>query len=283
MPRLSLLAVAACFTIASLFAQAPNPENQAHAPDGWTREMISSISIPPVANAPFQATVTLEWTKHLGDGSTQIVRNHRLVVRDSQGSIYQERRTLVPDGSDQDSKIRTIEISNPVQHTKYFCNAELTQCLLRGYFVPPAVQPKPVPGKANGGARPVANRGVVGPLAAMRPNAKNPDLVRTELGNSTIEGLDAVGTRETLTIAPGKVGNSAPVELSKEFWYSPQLDLNLRVIRTDPLHGDQSFAVTDITVGEPDPQRFVIPAKCKVIDLRKKKNSQQQSEPEPQD
>lgn len=246
--------------------------------------MIASISIPPIANAPFQGTVTLEWTKHLGDGSTQIVRNHRLVVRDSQGRIYQERRTLVPDGSDQDSKIRSIEISDPAQHTKYFCNAELTLCALRGYFfVQPAAQTKPAPVKANGGARPVANGGVVGPLAAMRPNQQNPNVIHTELGTSSIEGLDAVGTKETLTIAPGKVGNSAPVEMSKEFWYSPQLDLNLRVVRTDPLHGDQSFAVTDITLGEPDPQRFVIPAKCKIIDLRKKNNSQQQSEPEPQD
>ena len=68
MRRSSLLFVAAWFVLASFPAGAQSPEDVFHAPDGNSREMISSIFISPLPNAPFQATVTAEWTKHLPDG-----------------------------------------------------------------------------------------------------------------------------------------------------------------------------------------------------------------------
>lgn len=242
-------------------------------------EIIDSITIPAVTNAPFQGTVTLKWTRHLADGSTLIVGNHRLVVRDSQGDIYQERRTMVPDGSTEEPRIRWIEISNPVKHTKYFCNAALTQCTLRSYYaIAHPVSGSKAPGNrnANGAATSTnaANIQAPGRISPPANPASNPNLVHTDLGARSIEGLDAVGTRESVTIPPGAMGNTAPLERSKEFWYSPQLDLNLRVLRVDPLHGEQSFQVTDLTLQEPDPQRFVLPANCKIIDLRRNSDAQ---------
>lgn len=279
MSRLSSLAVAACFLSASFLsaslpAHAQNPDNSVHAPDGGAMEMIDSISIPAVTNAPFQGTVTLKWTRHLADGSTLIVGNHRLVVRDRQGNIYQERRTLVPDGSTQEPQIRWIEISNPSKHTKYFCNAALTQCTLRGYYAvaqPVPAAKTPATQSANGAASSTntANGQAPGRISPPSNPARNPNLVHTDLGTRSIEGLDAVGSRESITIPPGAMGNSTPLERSKEFWYSPQLGLNLRVLRVDPLHGEQSFQVTDLTLQEPDPQRFVLPPNCKIVDLRR--------------
>jgi hypothetical protein len=245
--RLLLLVIAAaCFTPASLLMQAQSTEDVLHAPDGNSREMITSIFISPLANAPFQATVTAEWTKHLPDGSTTVVKNHRLVVRDSQGRIYQERRTLVPEGSSRESQIFRIEISNPVTHTKYFCTPSLRECELRSYNVPVTEPVVPVGEIANGTRY----------------------LSRASLGSKTMEGLDAIGTRETITTQTGVIGNSAPVDSTKEFWYSPKLGLNLQVLRLDPLHGDQLFSVTDLRLSEPDSRLFVLPPDCKVVDLR---------------
>lgn len=265
MSRISSLALAACFLSASLLAHAQNTDNNTlHAPDGGAMEMIDSITIPAVTNAPFQGTVTLKWTRHLADGSTLIVGNHRLVIRNSHGDIYQERRTVVPDGSTEEPQIRWIEISDPARHTKYFCNPALTQCTLRGYYPPPTVQrAQPAP------AAKTAYKQSAAGIASPTDSGTNPKLVRTDLGTRSIEGLDAVGTRESVTIPPGAMGNSAPLERSKEFWYSPQLGLNLRVLRVDPLHGEQSFQVTDLTLQEPDPHRFVLPPNCKIIDLRR--------------
>ena len=251
MRKLSLLLVAACFLSASLLAQAQSPEEVLHAPDGNSREIISSILIPPLTNAPFQATVTAEWTKHLPDGTTTVVKNHRLVVRDSRGRIYQERRTLVPDGSPQRSLIFRIEISDPVTHTKYFCDPSLSECELRSYNMP-VTEPVIPAGEIANGTR---------------------YLSRASLGTRTIEGLEAVGTRETVTIQTGVIGNNAPIDSTKEFWFSPKLDLNLQVLRLDPLHGDQLFNVTDLRLSEPDARLFVLPPGCKVVDLREKQGN----------
>ena len=241
------LAVVLCF-VSSLLLWAQSPEDVLHTPDGNSREMISSILIPPLTNAPFQATVTAEWTKHLPDGSTTVVKNHRLVVRDSQGRIYQERRTLVPEGSKQESRIFRIEISSPVTHTKYFCDPSLRECELHSYNVP-VTEPVVPAGEIANGTR---------------------YLSRASLGTKTIEGIETIGTRETITVQTGVIGNSAPVDNTKEFWYSPKLGLNMQVLRLDPLHGDQLFNVTDLKLAEPDSRLFVLPAGCKVVDLREK-------------
>jgi hypothetical protein len=244
----SFLLAAASFLSASVLAQAQSPEDVLHAPDGNSREVIQSIFIPPLTNAPFQATVTAKWTKHLPDGTTTTVTNHRLVVRDSQGRIYQERRTLVPDGSSQESQVFRIEISDPATHTKYFCDPQLSNCVIHSYDMPITEPVAPAGEMANGTRH----------------------LSRASLGSKTIEGLETIGTRETITIQTGVIGNSAPVESTKEFWFSPKLDLNLQVLRLDPLHGDQLFNVTDLNLSEPDSRLFVLPPGCKVVDLREK-------------
>ena len=248
MRRLSLLLVATWFVFAGFPANAQSPEDVLHAPDGNSREMISSIFISPLPTAPFQATVTAEWTKHLPDGTTTTVHNYRLVVRDNQGRIYQERRTLVPEGSSQPSRIFRIEISSPVTHTKYFCNPSLRECELRDYNVPVSEPVVPVGEIANG----------------------TKYLSRSSLGSKTIEGVDTIGTRETITTKTGVIGNSGPVDYTKEFWYSPKLGLNLEVLRLDPLHGDQLFKVTNVSLAEPDSRLFVLPANCKVMDMRER-------------
>ena len=45
-----------------------------HAPDGGTRETLTSIVVTPLPNAPFSATVQTEWTKYFADGTTQFTQ-----------------------------------------------------------------------------------------------------------------------------------------------------------------------------------------------------------------
>ena len=81
--------------ISTSFLNAQTSDEGVHAPDGGTVEITSSIFIPPLRNAPFSATVTTVWTKHLEDGTSVTHQNHRVIMRDSQGRIFQERRTFV--------------------------------------------------------------------------------------------------------------------------------------------------------------------------------------------
>jgi hypothetical protein len=236
--------LAALLSSTSLLAQ--NPADALHAPDGNMHEMIQSIFITAVPNAPFQLVLRADIVKHLPDGSTTTRWNQRLIVRDSRGRIYQERRTLVAEGSDHQPGIFRIEISDPAAHTKYFCDAELKNCELRTYNAPPLEPPMP--------AGPIGDSGRY--------------LSRASLGAKTIDGVEVTGTRETVTVGQGAAGNTAPIDFTKEIWYSSTLGLNLEVTRLDPLHGDQFFKVTSLKLDEPDARLFTIPANCKVTDQR---------------
>src|SRR5258708_3446297 len=88
-------------------------------PDGGTREVLVSILIPTLPNAPFTATVNTEWIRQLPDRSTITLQNHRPIARDAAGRIFQERRALIPDDGKTQSGITQIEISDPVTHDLY--------------------------------------------------------------------------------------------------------------------------------------------------------------------
>jgi hypothetical protein len=88
--------------------------------------------------------------------------------------------------------------------------------------------------------------------------------------------VEVVGTRETRIIAAGTIGNDRPISVTKEFWYSPQLGLNMLVKRSDPRIGTQTFTVTEVGLAEPDPKYFQLPAGYKVMDLREQAKSKGQ-------
>ena len=72
-----------------------------------------------------------------------------------------------------------------------------------------------------------------------------------------------------MVIETGAIGNDRPLFAKREFWYSPKLGVNLISKRQDPRFGTQTFEVTNITLGEPDPTLFQLPNGSKIRDLRK--------------
>jgi hypothetical protein len=70
-------------------------------------------------------------------------------------------------------------------------------------------------------------------------------------------------------VEAGTIGNDNPILTTREYWYSPQLSVNLISKLQDPRIGSQNFEVSDITLGEPDAKLFQVPGKSKIIDLRK--------------
>jgi hypothetical protein len=247
MNKLTVLPLAfSCFSFPGLEAQ--TSQQAVHAPDAGTFEMVTSISIPPTPRAPFSATVSTEWVRTLEDGSTITLENHRLVTRDSAGRIYQERRRFVARG--QEPQITRIEISDPSTHKQFFCYPDSHTCQVHGYFAPTSVE-----------------------TTAQEPAEEGSSLTREDLGVNNISSLDAVGTRETRTIAAGVMGNDRALSVIKEFWYSPQLAINLMVKRIDPRHGTQTFTVSNIGLAEPEPRWFSIPEGYMVLDQHSAKRA----------
>jgi hypothetical protein len=104
-------------------------------------------------------------------------------------------------------------------------------------------------------------------------------LTREDLGKASVNGVEAVGTRETRTLNPGAIGNDRTIAIVKEIWFSPQLGVNVSVKRVDPRHGTQVINVTEIRQAEPDPQWFKVPAGYTVVDRRAKPSVRAQTMP----
>lgn len=89
------------------------------------------------------------------------------------------------------------------------------------------------------------------------------------LGNQTIEGLIAEGTRITFTIPAGEIGNTLPMELVRETWYSPELQLVVMSKHRDPRSGETTYRLTNLSRSEPDHSLFGVPADYNVSEGKK--------------
>ena len=107
-----------------------------------------------------------------------------------------------------------------------------------------------------------------GASRAEPPVGPSPDgksvLARESLGNSVVENLSVVGTRETLTTAAGAVCNTQPLVSTREFWYSPELQINVSVTRQSPTEGTQAIQLLEVSRSDPDPALFQIPAEYQI-------------------
>ncbi len=80
-------------------------------------------------------------------------------------------------------------------------------------------------------------------LAALQtpPNSFSPKKRRPpakSLGRQVIEGVEAEGTRTTITIPAGQIGNDLPINIVSEQWYSPEPQLLVMTKHGDPRTGE---------------------------------------------
>jgi len=220
--------------------------------DGGARQEIVSIYISSIPNAPFTATLSTEWDRTYTDGTTVTLKSRRLIARDASGRIFQERRVAVPDDGKNEARLLRTEISDPNQHTVYFCVEEERVCQIRS-FAPISLRGF-VSGSAEAGSNP----------AEMQP-----------LGKQTIAGVETEGWQGSDVIPAHTVGNDSPILSKREFWYSAKLGFNLLSIRQDPRFGLEKFEVTEITLRDPDPKFFEPASGFAIVDTRKAESEKQ--------
>ena len=103
--------------------------------------------------------------------------------------------------------------------------------------VPPPPPPPPPPLSHTGAAA-----GVVGGVVRIEETAKTEgEVTREDLGQRTIEGLAATGTRTTTVIPVGTIGNELPIRVVSEQWYSPDLQLLVMSKFSDPRSGETTL------------------------------------------
>jgi hypothetical protein len=84
--------------------------------------------------------------------------------------------------------------------------------------------------------------------------------VTEQLGKQSIEGVEAEGTRTTVTIPAGEIGNDRAIEIVSERWYSPELQMVVMTRHSDPRSGETTYRLTNINRTEPAKSFFEVPA-----------------------
>jgi hypothetical protein len=253
--RLALLLTSLASICASAAtAQAPPQQPAIRIQDGGAGGRMESIFIPPKAGAPFSFTLVTEWARPMNNGGNFTLTNERHIVRDSKGRIYQERWILVPKGSKIKSWMDIFQITDPDLHTWYNCDTKTKVCDLYRYHLTTSDNFQPP-------------TSVSGPLSDGTGFRQHEDL-----GLNSVEGQETHGYRETTTFNPGVMGNDKPMVVTREFWYSTHLAVNLISILDQPMTGKQVFTVKELSTSEPDPSFFDVPADYKVVDRQDEKN-----------
>jgi hypothetical protein len=245
------LLVSLTFSLATFaLSQDPIQKPAVRIPDGGANGPMQSIFIPPKPGAPFSLTLAAEWTRPMANGGTFTLANERHIMRDGKGRIYQERWILVPKGGKIKSEMNVFQITDPELHTWFNCEVRTKVCELLTYHLTTMQDYQPAIGTS-------------GNLPDGSGYRRHEDL-----GPNVTEGVETHGYRETQTVFEGVMGNDKPMVNMREFWYSPQLGINLLSIVDSPSSGKQVFTAKDVSISEPDLSFFAIPASYKVVDHR---------------
>ena len=86
-----------------------------------------------------------------------------------------------------------------------------------------------------------------------------------DLGKRIIEGVEAAGTRTTVTIPAGQIGNDRALDTVSERWFSNELKTTVLTTRKDPRMGESTYKLTNLRRGEPSRLLFEVPSDYKVI------------------
>jgi hypothetical protein len=201
---------------------------------------------PVVTGAPYSADAVTDITQTLADGNRIHQTNTTHVYRDSQGRTRREPGLNALSSAAPGSAMPSLAfINDPVAGVNY--TLDLTNHTATKRTLPtPAGTPNP-------------NKPPRTP-----PNAGN---VKTEsLGRQLVSGVPADGTRTTVTIPAGQIGNAQPIQIVSETWRSADLQITVLSKRSDPRYGDSVFQLNNLSRAEPPSTLFVVPADFSVAE-----------------
>ena len=190
-----------------------------------------------VKGAPYSATAIIETELTLSGGAKIIRKSTDLYYRDSEGRTRREQTfdrfgPFLVDGEPR----QVVFINDVVAGLHLFLDPGRRVARKRPM---PDGPPRPMP--------------MPPPLAAGERTSES-------LGKQLIEGIEAEGTRTTITIPTGRIGNDRPLEVVSERWESPALQIVVLSKVKDPFIGDTTYRLVDIKRGEQPRALFEIPA-----------------------
>jgi hypothetical protein len=86
-----------------------------------------------------------------------------------------------------------------------------------------------------------------------------------DLGFQNQNGILAQGTRSTVVIPKGQIGNNRDIKVVNERWYSKDLQMVVKSVNSDPRFGTTTYELTNVVQGA-DPTMFQIPGNYTVTE-----------------
>ena len=236
--------------------------------------------------APYSADAVTESTQVLADGNRINRKSVTRVYRDGEGRMRREEL-------DDAGTVVSVSIVDPVTHTSYVLQpASRTAYRDHVWIATPAVEgmswgrgmilshdgerdpqashlreglkfevervakakaastvtppPPPPPPPASG-------------IRVAMEKAAGANVARENLGQQNIEGVAATGTRSTITIPAGALGNLQPIHVVSEEWLSADLQVLVMTKHNDPRTGETTYRLQSIVRAEPDRSLFTVP------------------------
>lgn len=231
-----------------------------------------------VKGAPYSAQAVTESTHILGDGNRIVHKSTSAIYRDREGRTRREHSlkaigALAADGEQS----QTIFISDPVSGNSYALDTRAQTANkmppLRFKFkmnprpvvAPTGVPdgpPPPSPGERIEFQREIhlEKGGPHGGVVMEWHGTRDGKAKKESLGKQSIEGVEAEGSRSTVIIPAGEIGNERPIEIVSERWYSAELQAVVMTRHSDPRFGETTYRLTNISRTEPARSLFEIPA-----------------------
>ncbi len=191
-----------------------------------------------VTDKPYSAEAVTETVQTLGDGNRIVRHNVTRHYRDRSGRTRREQSIETLGPSSPVAPMRMIVISDPVAKADYILDPVRQTVRKFGRL---EIQTPKTSGGAESGGRGERN-----------------------LGKRTIEGLECIGTRNTVTIPVGQIGNERPVVAMTETWYSPAIEAVVSSTTSDPRFGEIKYSLHNVVLTEQALPLFEPPAGYKV-------------------
>jgi hypothetical protein len=197
-----------------------------------------------VTGKPFSATETRHSVQMLANGAKIETSDSDQLYRDDQGRTSVEQTV--------DGKTITV-IMDPV--------ARFVAILDRAAKT---VHKNPIPAEMLHGSVSVAKgqvRVVMGnKVMGNKPGEPGEKRVSVDvLGDKEVNGMMASGTRKTLIIPAGVIGNDRDLQSVYESWFSSDLQVLVKSVNTDPRFGETTYQLTNVVRAMQDPALFQIP------------------------
>lgn len=264
-PRISsLLTVAALALLVTSAARAQGPEGKRHHGGPPPGAMFDFLGVREasegkvVKGMPYRAEAVTEVSQSLADGNRITRRTTAAVARDSEGRTRREASVAALGPLAPHDAPRLVFIQDPVAGTSYVLEPDTRTARKLGLHRTPR--------RSRAGVRfevPLPEGGS-GPNVVFRKRPHEMGEGRwprqTEnLGTQAQEGVDATGTRTTVTIPEAAIGNAKPIMIVSERWLSPELQVEVSSTHRDPRFGETTYRLTGIVRGEPEKALFEVP------------------------